>query len=93
LSPDSSAKPAATASTPTLLKWPSDASLLENPPSPATENAWITASHPLSPAAHRQSPHASVSSMYVNHRPFAVSVMRGVRLDSFIGVGTSALNS
>ena len=42
------------------------------------------------PTCHSAPVQATVSSTYTSHRPLAVSAMRGVSADSFIGPGVSA---
>ncbi len=44
------------------------------------------------PKPHNAKPQAMVRIRYTVQRPLAVSAMRGVKLASFIGPGTSALN-
>jgi hypothetical protein len=55
-------------------------------------NECITASNQLMPAQRSDKMHSTVTTPYTTHRPLAVSAMRGVRLESFIGPGVSALN-
>ena len=73
------------------LKYPTLASCVENPPNPIVENAWHIASSQDIPATFSDMVQTTVIQRYTSHKLRAVSVIRGVRVESFIGPGVSAL--
>ena len=75
------------------LKYATLASWVEKAPRPTAEKQWHTASSQDMPASRSAMMPTAVMAQYTSHSDFAVPVMRGVILSSFIGPGVSALYS